>query len=486
MKKIPQSLPGKINPDTLKQILKDRKVMIAVTRESFFYFFYIYFGRYIKCPIAPFHFEMFRIAQDEKIKRAGIMTFRNSAKSTILNTAYSLWAIMGTPQKEHIVIASQIQQRSKDHLMNIRKEIESNQLLSENLGPFSIGEDRWGATTLIIPAYKARISAISIEEGIRGLKEGPNRPDLIIADDIEDSSSVKTNEMRDKTFNWFTGELIPLGEIDTKVIVLGNFLYQDSVLFRLGEMIKEGKMKGVFLRIPLVDENDKIAWPGKFPTLESIEEFKKSIGNEITWQRDFLLRIIPDDFQIVRPEHIHYYDKLPSQESENEFKYTWTAVDPAISEKSSADFTAMVSAQIHGNEENLKIYILSNPINERMDFPTAVEKIKKISKILGKGRPTKVFIESNAFQDSLSQQLKYQNYLVESVKTVGDKKERLNLVSPLIENGTVLFPRKGAEKLIEQLVNFGIERHDDLVDAFTMLVFKALGDNQPIPSITWI
>ena len=59
----------------------------------------------------------------------------------------------------------------------------------------------------------------------------------------------------------------------------------------------------------------------------------------------------------------------------------------------------MVSAQIHGSEENLKIYILPNPINKRMDFPTAVEQIKRISKILGKGRPTKVFIESNAFQD---------------------------------------------------------------------------------------
>jgi len=477
---------NEFDSETIRKLLKDRKALIATAQRNFFLFFYIYFGRYIKCPIAPFHFEMFRIAQDEGIKRAGVMTFRNSAKSTILNTAYSLWAIMGAPQKKHIVIASQTQQRSKDHLMDIRKEIETNRLAEENLGPFNIGEDRWGATTLIIPVYKARISAISVEEGIRGLKEGPNRPDLIIADDIEDSNSVKTKEMRDKTFNWFTGELIPLGETDVKVIVLGNFLCQDSVLFRLGELIKEGKMKGVFLHVPLVDENGKIAWPGKFPNMESIEEFKKSIGNELTWQRDFLLRAIPDDYQIVLRERIQFYEKLPSQESGNDYKYTWTAVDPAISEKSSADFTAMVSAQIHGSEENLKIYILPNPINKRMDFTTAVEQIKKISNILGKGRPTKVFIESNAFQASLAQQLKYQKYLVESVQTSGDKRERLNLVSPLIENGTVLFPQKGAEELIEQLVNFGIERHDDLVDAFTMLVFKALENNRPVPSITWI
>jgi len=165
-----QNLTNEIDPEILKQILKDRKAMTALTQRSFFYFLYLYFGRYLRYPIAPFHFEMIRIGQDEKIKRAGVMAFRDSAKSTILNTAYALWAIMGIQQKKHVVIASQTQQRSKDHLMNFRKEIEGNQLLSENLGPFRETEDRWHASTLILPNYGARITAISVEEGIRGLR----------------------------------------------------------------------------------------------------------------------------------------------------------------------------------------------------------------------------------------------------------------------------------------------------------------------------
>ena len=180
--------------------------MIETTRQSFFWFFYIYFGRYFTYSVAQFHREMIRIAQDESIKRAAVMAFRGSAKSTILNTAFALWCVMGSPQKKHIVIASQTQQRSKDHLMNIRKEIENNNLLSENLGPFRESEDRWHSTTLVIPKYGARITAISVEEGVRGLREGPYRPDVIICDDIEDSNSVKTIEGRDKTFNWLTGE----------------------------------------------------------------------------------------------------------------------------------------------------------------------------------------------------------------------------------------------------------------------------------------
>jgi len=73
------------------------------------------------------------------------MAFRGSAKSTILNTAFALWCVMGTPQKKHVVIASQTQQRAKDHLINARKEMENdnNKLMRENMGPYQETEDRW-------------------------------------------------------------------------------------------------------------------------------------------------------------------------------------------------------------------------------------------------------------------------------------------------------------------------------------------------------
>ena len=460
-----------IDPEILKLILKDRKTMTAITRRSFFYFLYIYFGRYIRYPIAPFHFKMIEIAQNENIKRAAVMSFRDSAKSTILNTAYSLWAIMGTPQKKHVIIASQTQQRAKDHLMNIRKEIEGNQLLSENLGPFRETEDRWHASTLIIPNYGARITAVSTEEDIRGLREGPHRPDLIIADDIEDSSSVKTREGRDKTFNWFTGELIPMGEIDTKVIVLGNFLHQDSVISRLEELINKEKMKGVFLRVPLVDKNNNITWPGKFPSLKAVEELKQSIGNEITWQRDFLLCAIPDDYQVIHPEWIHYYDELPRER----YLYLKIGVDLAITQKDSSDYTAMVAGKVYDHDGKLYIYILPNPINERLDFPQTVERCKLLQKSFEDGDYPEFLVEEVGYQKALTDTLSKEGIPAEGVQINGqDKRTRLSLTTHLIQSGKVLFPRKGAERLIEQLVGFGVERHDDLVDAFTILVTKMM------------
>jgi len=37
-----------------------------------------------------------------------------------------------------------------------------------------------------------------------------------------------------------------------------------------------------------------------------------------------------------------------------------------------------------------------------------------------------------------------------------------------------LFPEKGCEELIDQLIGFGKEKHDDLADAFAMLVIKII------------
>ena len=55
-----------------------------------------------------------------------------------------------------------------------------------------------------------------------------------------------------------------------------------------------------------------------------------------------------------------------------------------------------------------------------------------------------------------------------------DKRGRLALTSHAVQSGQVLFPRQGAEDLINQLTNFGIEKYDDLADAFSLLVLKAL------------
>jgi hypothetical protein len=118
-------------------------------------------------------------------------------------------------------------------LANIKRELETNELLKADIGPFEEISDEWGSNSIVIPKYGARITVASTEQSIRGLRHGEYRPDLVICDDVEDLNSVKTKEGRDKTFNWLVGEVLPIGDQDTKMVLVGNLLHEDSLLMRL-------------------------------------------------------------------------------------------------------------------------------------------------------------------------------------------------------------------------------------------------------------
>lgn len=457
----------------LGEIKKQRSVRRALARNSHFWFFSIYLSHYIKYPFAPFHSEMFALTEDTQLNLSVLVAFRGSAKSTIMSLSYPIWAIVGKQQRKFILILSQTQTQAKLHMANIKRELESNDLLKADIGPFEEISDEWGSNSIVISKYGARITIASTEQSIRGLRHGEYRPDLVICDDVEDLNSVKTREGRDKTFQWLVGEVLPIGDQGTKIIIVGNLLHEDSLLMRLRKGIENKKLNGKYFMYPLLDENDGIAWPAKFKSIEEIEKLRSTIGTDSAWYREYLLKIISDADRLVHPEWIQYYDELPTEDSGG-FQYTATGIDLAISQKESADYTAMVSAKVFGNQDKLRIYILPHPINKRLAFPETYDLAKQLSSDLGNGNYTKLFIEDVGYQAALIQNLSNNNVPAEGVKVSGqDKQARLTLITHLIKQGKVLFPSGSrAEELIMQLTGFGMEKHDDLADAFSMLVHK--------------
>lgn len=465
----------------LDEIKRKRSVRRTLAKNSHFWFFSIYLSHYIKYPFAPFHHEMFQITEDVSLRLAVLIAFRGSGKSTLMTLSYVIWAVLGIQRKKFVLILSQNHAQAKLHMANIKHELESNELLKADIGPFEEVSDEWGSNSIVLSNFGARITIASTEQSIRGIRHGEHRPDLVICDDVEDLQSVKTKEGRDKAFQWLAGEVLPIGDQETKIMIIGNLLHEDSLLMRLKEGIENRKLEGKFFSYPLLDENNTIAWPAKFPTIKDIEKLKATIGTDAAWYREYLLRIISDADRVVHPEWIHSYDAIPS-ETGNDFRFTGTGVDLAISQKASADYTAMITAKVFGQSEKLRVFILPNPINKRMDFPETVEVAINIAKTL----KSKLFIEDVGYQQALIQHLEnVRNVSAEGVKPGGqDKRARLALVTHLVQQGKVLFPRKGAEELIQQLIGFGIEKHDDLADAFAILLLKIIEeDNIPEPGI---
>lgn len=467
--------------DIFEKILTDQVVRKHTVQNSFEFFFPIYFHQYMEYETAPFHEEMFRILEDEQIKLAVFVAFRGSAKSTIISTAYVLWSILGIQQRKLIVICGQTEQKARQYLLNIKSQLLNNELLRKDLGPFEEEKNNLGnATALIIKRLNVKIMISSVEQSIRGMRHDQYRPDLIILDDIEDTNSVKTRAGRDKTFNWLVSEVIPAGTKKTRIIAVGNLLHEDSVLKRLQKRIEGDEMKrikSVYREYPIVDGKGNPLWPGKYPTIEDVEVEREKTMNEVAWFREYMLQIITTDEQIVSPEWITFYDKMPA----DGFRSICIGIDLAVSEKDSADCTAIVVAYVYGTGKNMKIYIQKHPYNKRSSFPVHAEFIKALvatEKL--KHNRVRLYVEDVGYQKALIQFFESQKYDIEGVPTGrNDKGARLRLTTPLLKDGRILFPESGCEELIDQLLGFGKEKHDDLADAFSIVVLKII-ENNPV------
>lgn len=460
-------------------MLKDSKVRQSVARESHLLFFSAYFGHYIEYKFADFHREMFTLSEDEKIQTLVVTAARDTGKSTILNTSLAIWAILGKFDKKFVVILSHTQAKARQHYANLKKELEENKLLKSDLGPFKEDHGEWGSS-LVLPYYDARITFASTEQSIRGMRHKQHRPDLIIADDLEDNDSVKTLDGRNKTYEWLTKDIIPAGDSRTKLVVVGTLLHEDSIMMRLKKEILEGTRAGVYREYPLINEQGKVLWPAKYPDKESLVTEQLRIGDEKAWYQEYLLKIISDTDRVIHPEWIRYYTELPEKTVANEYRGTFVGIDLAISEKDRADYTAMVAVSVFGWAEDMKIYILPFPVNERIDFPSALEKAKGLSSGLAHdGRKAQLYIEDNQYQKAFPQMMIKEGYPAEGIQSQGDKRSRLTMVNPTVKARQVFFPKTGAEQLVLQLIGFGIDRYDDLADAFAIVVGEIVKSNRP-------
>lgn len=451
-------------------ICKSKLVRTHVTRNSHLWFFNIYFADYLEFETAPFQFELFDLTDRTDWNLLCLVAFRSSAKSTLMTLSYVLFSVLGVQEKKFVLILAHTQTQAKQQMKNIRGALEHNETLRRDLGPFRDETDEWGASSIVFTKLGARISVASVSEAIRGVRHLQHRPDLIIVDDPEDLQSVKTKEGRDKIYQWFKGEIMPIGSKRTRIIVIGNVLHRDCLVMRLKDEIADGITTGIYREYALVGPNGQSMWPGRFPTLASIEEERRRIGNDKSWFREYLLKIIPDEDQVVKREWIKYYDKLPDRNDPAlPYRMSAIAVDPGI--KSTGDPTAIVAGHLYGYGQNAKIYISPIYFNGGLDYADIIKKIKEMSLRLGEGYRCQIIVETVQAQTWIFQELQPQGWPISEFLPhgLGDKEQRLSSISPLIQNTQVEFHR-GCEEIINQAVNFGLENHDDLSDALVMLV----------------
>ena len=489
----PELLPPQIDPDLFLRGLSDPVIRKELAKQ-FKYFCLIYLPHYFELPPAEFFDELLAALQDDRIDALAVIGFRGSAKSTFASTAYVLYASLVKPELyPFIVLLTSTGDLASATIAGVKREFEENTLLREDFGvpvfhkvsgtSWEVrhkleSRDEWQARNLLLTTG-VRILARSRGQRIRGIRHRHHRIKLALGDDIDDLKSVATQESRNSTAQWWRGEVIGALALDARRILIGNWLHLDGLMARMKDSGRYKVLEFPLLRDGPGTEWERCTWKAAYPTQEKIDQRRAEMG-DVAFRREMLLQVVPEEGQDVLAEDIHYYDDPPFDDG----NYMGHGGDLAISTKESADCTSLVSGEVTWSRGTMEIYVQPNPLNRRMTFHDtmdAFDDVRHSTKMT-----SEFFIEAVAYQQAAIEEMERRAFSVRAMHPIKDKRSRLRVAARYIKNGTVKFPRKGCEELINQLLGFGVEKHDDLVDALVWLILGVAEEGIEQQRITYV
>lgn len=184
---------------------EEKEKRIKELKKSFQNCTQYYFAHYCidsdgnKVETPDFHIDFANKVKKKKTIKAIMRWARGHAKSVVADIFLPFWLYINGETKYMVLIGNN-HDKSKILLSDLQAELEGNALIINDFGEqkkrgsWEIGD----FTTLKGFTCKA----IGMGQDVRGLRVGANRPDLIIADDLEDKDTIKNPRIQDEVVHW--------------------------------------------------------------------------------------------------------------------------------------------------------------------------------------------------------------------------------------------------------------------------------------------
>ena len=456
---------------------KLRRYLLAIfkRRENIHLFGWFIARPYFPLETPPFHKEILDLISDKNNRRIGVIAPRGHAKSTTVDMTYPLWAGC-FEQEEFIVIISDTYTQAAEFINALKDEFENNPKIKWLFG--NMKGDDWQDGEFVLSngiKYAAKGSGMKI----RGIRHRHTRPTLMIFDDIENDENIKSAEQRQKLYHWFTKAAIPALARGGRAVVIGTILHFDSLVNKV--MKQQDVFKSWHTRIFYAitteeDGTERALWP-EHRSLEKLRAMRDDPSDQdfigsITFAQEYQHKPFSEEDAIIQPDWIKECE--PSQVPDKHARLARVlTIDPAASERQTADFTAMIVADLY-TDGNVYIRAIRN---QRTSPSVTADTIRELDEIY---KPQVIGIEKGAlglvFRD-----------LLEGLPVIGlepdkDKVRRLLAVSRFFEAGRVYTVKniQNGQAFREQLIEFPKGTHDDMVDAaaYAVRLLFVEGENQ--------
>lgn len=418
---------------------------------------------------------------------------RGHAKTTIGGQVELIYRVVNNLNHFTLVVSDTYGQ-AKEIVDGARGEFETNDLLIWLYG--DLRTDWHWTSGAFTTANDVRVLARGSNMKVRGLKYKHWRPDFVLIDDLENDELVGKPERREKLLNWFKRALMrALAAKGAQIAILGTVLHQDSLLNNAlnGQKGFAGWRRNRWAA--LIENEDgtiRSLWPAMFPVENLIRmrddpDYEFYLG-PIAFAQEMQNQAIDESTRIIKAEWIYGSDEnkltysLTEKEArwaeshepgartwkETELKQVIMAVDPAISEKQTADEFAIV---VIGVDKAGHIWELDVYKARIGDVDVQVEKIIDYAT---EWKPDKVKVESVAYQAGLARLVRKRaaergaHLPIQEVKPDKDKFRRAVIHSANFAGGLVHLRSDHPlfDAFVAQILDFPMGEHDDMFDAY--------------------
>lgn len=477
------------NKEVVRKILKDKKLRYYLLRDDLYLFGLYYFKHYFLLPSAPFHHEM---AEDAMFKGDHKFLFwimyGESAKTTWARIrVVHMMCYAEHFQKFNIGWVGHDLKKAAKNVMSISTELKGNKRIIEDFGhqfieaPEMMKKKSKSKTFSEFSTAKGvNLKALATSGSTRGDAQDQFRPDFYVIDDIENLKTARSMTITQNVIDYMQ-ELFRGISVDCEMIILSNRIAKNGSVAWLEKHL-DANPKALIHEVKVFKDKDhkEFSWPAKYvhtneeadkinskqpnkkKHVVSIEQKKHDLGS-LGFRREMLNE--PVDFALapIKREWIKRTNSLPSLDTME----LVIAVDPAISEKQTADFFAISVVGRHRGTGTL--YVIET-------YKTRCDIGRQIALIVNyhlKYPNAKFRVETVAYQKALLQLIQAEKkngyYIkVEEFRPIDDKVLRAHGVAPHIERGDVVFNvGRQMDSLIENMCNFPVtdDGHDDDVDS---------------------
>jgi predicted phage terminase large subunit-like protein len=435
-----------------------------------------------RVPLKEFHRELCQFVERNPTRKKLILMPRGHLKTTVITIGYSLQRIAKDP-KVRILLANATGTMAEAFLSQIKKHLQYNDTFRQYFGDLTTNASTWRDNMITLPtgegSYQSKEATVTAY-GLGGSLVSQHY-DVIIVDDPHNRENINTKDQIEKVKQSYR-DLLDLLEPQGTLIVIGTRWHDDDLYGLLMDKNNiQAREFDTFIRHAITDmrlgredgghykiESGNVLWPEKY-SLKALSALLNEKGI-YEFQCQYQNSVTDDENAVFHKQWFHEYDPTDLRDR----KLTrFTAIDPAISLKERADFTAIVTI---GVDVLGKIYVLE----VKRGHYTEDQMVDELFLTNEKYHPMSICIETVAFQKTL------QHYIMKEIKRQGhslplnevlpesseSKEKRIRLLQPMYMRSDIYHSKSVAniEYLEDELLRFPKGKNDDVADCMAYAV----------------